>query len=137
VDFEVIKTPLGDGEALSVAVFGELDLASCERLKPALDEAVFARRPLILDLSGCSFIDSSGLRVVVQVAQDLTGDGEDRAVPMAIVAGEGSAVRKMLALTAIDLRTPVFEAPDEATTWIDGRQKPNGQPNSSSKDALP
>ena len=38
MDFEVIKTPLGDGEALSVAVFGELDLASCERLKPALDE---------------------------------------------------------------------------------------------------
>jgi len=55
VDFEVIKTTLGDGEALSVAVFGELDLATCERLKPALDGAVFARRPLVLDLSGCSF----------------------------------------------------------------------------------
>ena len=130
MDFEVIKTPLGDGEALSVAVFGELDLETCERLKPALDGAVFARRPLVLDLSGCSFIDSSGLRVVVQVAQDLTGDGEDRAVPMAIVAGEGSAVRKMLALTAIDLRVPVFESPDEATTWLDDSQKPNGQPNS-------
>ena len=136
VDFKVITTPLGDGKALSVAVYGELDLASCERLKPALDEAVFARRPLILDLSGCSFIDSSGLRVVIQVARDLSGNGEDRAVPMAVVAGEGSAVRKMLALTAIDLRTPVFEAPDEATTWLDGRQKPNGQPNSSSN-ALP
>ena len=126
----MITTPLGDGEALSVAVYGELDLANCQRLKPALDEPVFARRPLILDLSGCSFIDSSGLRVVVQVARDLTGDGEDRGVSMAVVAGEGSAVRKMLALTAIDLRIPVFESPDEATTWLDDSQKPNGQPNS-------
>jgi hypothetical protein len=37
LDFEVITSPLGDGEALPVAVYGELDLASCERLKPTLD----------------------------------------------------------------------------------------------------
>jgi anti-anti-sigma factor len=100
------------------------------RLKPALDGAVFARRPLILDLSACSFIDSSGLRAVLQVARDLTGDREERAVSMAVVAGEDSAVRKMLALTAIDLLVPVFESQDEANTWLDGSQKPNGQPNS-------
>jgi hypothetical protein len=39
-------------------------------LKAALDQAVFARRPLILDLEGCSLIDSSGLRLVIQVAQN-------------------------------------------------------------------
>jgi anti-anti-sigma factor len=127
VDFEVITTPIGDGDALSVAVHGELDLASCERLKPALDEAVFARRPLILDLNGCSFIDSSGLRLVVQVAHDLTGEDEERAVPMAVIAAESSPVRKMLTLTAIDLRLPVFEAAAEATKWLDGRRKPNGE----------
>jgi anti-anti-sigma factor len=135
VDFEVITTPTADGDGLSVAVYGELDLATCERLKPALDEAVFARRPLILDLDGCTFIDSSGLRLVIQVARDLGGEG-GRTVPVAVVAEEDSAVRRMLALTAIDLRIPVFETADEAAAWLDGRRKANGELESSSKDAL-
>jgi anti-anti-sigma factor len=125
VDFEVITTSSAGGEGLSVAVRGELDLANCERLKPALDEAVFARRPLILNLNDCSFIDSSGLRLVIQVAQDLAGEGEDGAVPMAVIAAESSAVRKMLTLTAIDLRIPVFETHDEATGWLEGGLKPD------------
>ena len=135
VDFEVITTPIGNGDALSVAVYGELDLASCERLKPATDEAVFARRALILDLSSCSFIDSSGLRLLVQIARDLTGEGDDRAVPMGVVAGEDSPVRKMLALTAIDLRIPVFETAAEANKWLSGKPKPNGELKPSSMDS--
>jgi hypothetical protein len=46
---------------------------------------------------------------------------------MAVIAAEDSPVRKMLILTAIDLRIPVFETSDEAAAWLDGRRKPNGE----------
>jgi hypothetical protein len=41
VEFGVEATPIGDGHALLIAVNGELDLSSCDQLKPAADEAVF------------------------------------------------------------------------------------------------
>jgi anti-anti-sigma factor len=92
VNLGVETTAIGDSRALLVAVSGELDLSTCDQLKPAADESVFGRRPLILDLSRCAFIDSSGLRLVLQIATELT-DGGGPEVPMAIVAGE-SAMRR-------------------------------------------
>jgi anti-sigma B factor antagonist len=124
MDFEVETSPTADGNGLLVAVCGELDMASCERLKPAGDEAVFGRRPLILDLSACSFIDSSGLRLMLQIHRGLTED-DAPSVPMAIVIGN-SATRKMFSLTAIDHTIPLFDTLEEALEWLKDEQRHNG-----------
>jgi anti-anti-sigma factor len=51
-----------------VRVEGELDLAVADQLKRAIDGAVGG--PVLVDLSGCSFIDSTGIAVVLLARRD-------------------------------------------------------------------
>src|SRR5882757_8598191 len=53
---------------------GELDLATVETLRAALDGIERAGR-LVLDLRGLSFIDSTGLRLLVSLHQRAQRDG--------------------------------------------------------------
>jgi anti-sigma B factor antagonist len=52
---------------------GELDLATVETLRGTLDVGSAAR--LVLDLRALSFIDSTGLRLLVELHQRAQGDG--------------------------------------------------------------
>lgn len=56
-----------NGEVAQISLEGELDLASAPELERRLHE-LEARRPakLIVDLSALSFLDSTGLRVLLQ-----------------------------------------------------------------------
>ncbi len=56
--------------ATVVAVTGEVDLATATDLSAHLD-GVDTSRVVVVDLSGVSFIDSSGLNVLVQLRQKL------------------------------------------------------------------
>ena len=50
-----------------VAAHGELDLSSVDVLRGALDEAVrLGGREIVLDLSGLTFIDSTGLHLLIE-----------------------------------------------------------------------
>lgn len=123
MNFEVDSSPIGNGGALRVAVHGELDIASSERLKRAADAASVGLQPLILDLSDCAFIDSRGLGLILQIHKELTGrDG--RSVAMAIVIGE-SVTRRLFTLTAIDRTVPLFPTLEQAGSWLDTQRKPN------------
>jgi anti-anti-sigma factor len=51
-----------------VRVEGELDLAVADQLKRAIDGAVGG--PVLVDLSECSFIDSTGIAVVLLARRD-------------------------------------------------------------------
>jgi anti-sigma B factor antagonist len=117
VKLGIEASTLGDGRAMLVAVSGELDLSTCDQLKPAADDAVFGGRPLILDLSGCTFIDSSGLRLVLQIANGLA----EEEVPIAVVAAGESSVRKLFSLTAIDQTIPLFDTREEALASLGGK----------------
>ena len=55
-------------EAASVLVSGEVDIATAQRLDDALREALGYARLVVLDLRRTSFMDSCGLRVVVDTA---------------------------------------------------------------------
>lgn len=131
MDFGIDTTPTADGEGLVLAVHGELDLATAEELARPAQEAIAGRRPLIVDLTACSFLDSSGLRVLLQVHAALQ-DGNGPAVPMAVVIG-GSPAGRLLSLTEVDKRLSVFTARQEADEWLASAWKPNGKPRASSK----
>lgn len=65
--------PQPDG---SILVGGELDLASAPRLRAALQSRIDAAKDeVILDVSGLTFCDSSGLSVLVWAHQTLLGTG--------------------------------------------------------------
>ena len=106
-----------DGTEVSrISIEGELDIATVEQVEKAADAAIAARRPVVVDLAKCPFMDSTGLHWIVLVHQALTDEvGLD--APMAIVA-RSSGVLRLLSVTTIDERIPVFRTEDEALTAL-------------------
>ncbi len=94
-----VEETVGDG-AVTIALVGELDLASVPVLERRL-EAVERDRPgrIVIDLTGLSFIDSSGLRVLL-LAAGRAREGEHEL----LLTQPTDAVRRVLEMTgALDL----------------------------------
>jgi len=56
-------------------VAGEIDLSTADQLRTALEEALSAGPDVVIDMAAVTFFDASGLRVVLQVAESLNGQG--------------------------------------------------------------
>jgi anti-sigma B factor antagonist len=85
-----------------VAVRGELDIATSPQVRELLAEVARDEdQPLVIDLTRCDFIDSTGLAALLHGAKPAQ-NGESR---VAIVSPAGD-VRRMLELTAIDQSIP-------------------------------
>jgi anti-anti-sigma factor len=77
---------------------GEVDLSNASELERAIADAVpNSASGLVLDLSALSYIDSSGVRLVVSLAGSLKWRGQE----LVIAAPEGSACRRVLTLAGI------------------------------------
>jgi anti-sigma B factor antagonist len=64
------------GERATVRVGGEIDLTSAPQLDDGLQELINGSvTHLTLDLSGVSFMDSTGLRVLLKTSKLLEGTG--------------------------------------------------------------
>jgi len=104
-----------DGGTYVVDVVGELDSYSAPRLEQELscvlaDEAT----GVVVDLSQCSFIDSTGLRVLVGTSKRLTS----YVGPLVLVSSDRT-LRKLLEVTGL---AAVFEThPTRADALADGR----------------
>jgi anti-sigma B factor antagonist len=68
---------------------------------------------LILDLAGVEFMDSSGLRVLLHLQRELSG--EQGAL---VLLGPTDEVRKILTLTGLDQHLAVAATPAEAQTLL-------------------
>jgi len=66
-EFEIVIDTSGSGRR--IAVRGDLDLATVESLRPALDDALDAREPTTLELSECTFLDSSALKAIADASR--------------------------------------------------------------------
>ncbi len=81
-----------------VVVRGEVDLVTAPRLEAVVEEAILdhgAPRPLLVDLEECTFLDSSGLAILLRASDRL---GEDRG--LAIVCPPAGAPARLLELAA-------------------------------------
>src|SRR5436190_11864031 len=90
-----------------VALAGEFDLAGIQRFDAVMTE-LEATRPdaIVIDLSGLSFMDSSGLRALV-MADHRAHDAGRR---LAIVPGP-PPVRRVFEITQLDDRLDLIESP--------------------------
>ena len=60
-------TSHSEGETVRLALEGELDLASAGQVQDGLAEAeASAARRIVIDLDGLAFIDSTGLRTLIE-----------------------------------------------------------------------
>jgi anti-anti-sigma factor len=109
--FEASSVELEDGVRV-VAVRGELDLGTAPGLEGPLEDAVGAAEPLLIDLTECEFIDSTGIAMIVRAWQRLAnGDGtRDRLV----ICSATEQVRRVLEITGLELSIPVHASREEA-----------------------
>jgi anti-anti-sigma factor len=94
-------------EAQLVRVAGEIDAGTAGALRHCLRSARNERATLLLDLSDVSFLDSSGLRVLL----DASRTAADTDWPFFIVR-PSSAVRRLIALTGTATDLALVESRD-------------------------
>jgi anti-anti-sigma factor len=85
-------------QSLELALAGELDMAATFKLEPQLDRLLDAPdlRRLEFDLAGVSFVDSSGLGLLLAMRER----AHDRGIAMAIVS-VSAPVRRILDVSGI------------------------------------
>ena len=91
-----------------VRVDGELDMATTPEFEEVVDD-VGAGSRLVIDLSKCTFLDSSAVRVLVSVARD----AEETGGTVAVVAADPGILR-VLEIAAVDRMLPVHATLDSA-----------------------
>jgi anti-sigma B factor antagonist len=102
LDFDLTVAPDPQG-GRRITLRGELDLGTTGRLEAALVEA---GRPVVLDLSRLSFMDSTGVRVLLEAAER-AGDG------LRIVPPAGGDARVTIEETGIGALLPLAADPKE------------------------
>jgi anti-sigma B factor antagonist len=115
MDFGVATLRLGR-RAYSITVSGELDLFTCGELQAELARVDRDVAWALVDLSDVTFIDSTGLALLVRFAQRLRG----RRGGVVLVVGDGS-IGRLLRATHLDYLFEVRDAGDDAVRYLVGR----------------
>jgi anti-anti-sigma factor len=89
-------TVRADEDWCRLEVAGELDMATMGVLRDELARLRAAHRQMVVDLSGLSFVDSSGLRLLLEAQADARRDGWGLAFSTEL----SPAVKRLLDLTA-------------------------------------
>ena len=98
----------------AIRVEGELDLATVGEFEARVARALDGRRRrIMIDLSGCRFIDSSVLAALIQLRAKSGNSDHPR---FAVVAG--AQPLRVLRMTGLDQRIPVFETAQDALNRI-------------------
>ncbi len=88
------STEISEVEGATVIhVRGEIDMATCERLRDAVEPHLGPKQTIVLDLSEVRFMDSSSLRVLEQARGTLTADGGSL-----ILRNPSEAARRLLTM---------------------------------------
>jgi anti-anti-sigma factor len=94
-----------------ISVSGELDLATSPALAGELERASASDASVIvLDLRGVSFMDSTGLSVLVEGQRRA-----DESPPRFVVVKGGDQVSRLLALTGVADRLTLVDAPEQVS----------------------
>jgi anti-sigma B factor antagonist len=117
VPFQVSVDDLGDG-IQAIAVRGELDLGTAPELEGPLEGALErGEGPILVDLSECEFIDSTGIALIVRAWQRLDGAEGSRDL---VICSRNDQVRRVLDVTGLDVSIPVHRSREEALASLRG-----------------
>jgi anti-sigma B factor antagonist len=95
-----------------VALAGELDLSTISRMETALLEQLRQRPAVLVDLSTLSFIDSSGLGILISAFRTANG------TPMGFLIGPDSQVERVFRIAGVDQAMPVFSNRNRALSAL-------------------
>ncbi len=93
-----VTTNYRDGAA-TISVRGEIDMATAARLEEPLGAAIERGVPtVVIDLSGCEFLDSSTLSLLVRAHRDLAARGRR----LSLVVPPTKAIRSIFVFAQLD-----------------------------------
>ena len=106
-----VTVPQSTGAAYAVVVLsGEVDATNSEELYNVLESVVLQRpRLFIVDMSALSFMDSTGLRMLLRSSREL-----DRHGGVLALAAPQVSVARVLQLTRADQLIPVYDSVADA-----------------------
>ena len=94
-----------------VHVRGEIDLSNAETIRSEIINAVPRdARGLVLDLTETTYLDSTGVRLLFELADRL----QSRRQRLVLVVREAALVRRVLVLTKLDDAVPMHDELDDA-----------------------
>ncbi len=112
--FDVHKEQL-DGGIDVITVQGELDMNTAPQLEQRLEEALAdSEASIMLDLSQCEFIDSTGIALIVRSWQRLDRDGGGDGKGRLVLCSHNHQVRRLLKITGVESSISMHERRDEA-----------------------
>jgi len=106
-----VSVDRSDPLASVVTPVGEIDLATAPELGVHLRVAADHDEAVVVDLSGVSFIDSSGFRVLHETAS---------ATSTVLVVPPDSPIATALAIAGLDRLVPVVDAVESAKRHLQG-----------------
>jgi stage II sporulation protein AA (anti-sigma F factor antagonist) len=99
------------GKGAVVVATGEVDLFTAPGLRAALLNAARASARVVVDLTGVTFLDSSGLAVLISALQSAGERGQEASPHL---AGPTPPVRRVLDITRLSEMLPIHETVAEA-----------------------
>ena len=114
--FEIASERDADGVFI-VHVHGELDISHEEELRAELTRGVAENDGgIVVDLTECEFIDSSGVRALLlgREAQGADGDGG------LVIASGSTQIVRILSVMGVDEAIPVHPTVEEAIAELQG-----------------
>jgi anti-anti-sigma factor len=103
-----VRSEQADG-VFVVTVQGELDMNTAADLERELEAPLRAApAPLLIDLSACEFIDSTGIALLVRSWQTLEGNGN------LALCGVADQVRRVLDITGLEQTIPTHPTREQA-----------------------
>ena len=117
--FAVENEELEDG-IRAFTVRGELDLNTAPELEGPLESALSENgdASILIDLSSCEFIDSTGIALIVRgwqrVDREAGGDGKGRLV----ICCSNDQVQRLLKITGVESSISMHPSRDDALTEL-------------------
>jgi anti-sigma B factor antagonist len=115
--FEISSGP-GPEDVYVVHVAGEIDMSHEEQLHAELRRAVEAdAKVIVVDLTECEFIDSSGIRALLLSREEAKPDDGSEALA---VAASSEQILRILGVMGIDQVIPIKPTVEEAAAALSG-----------------
>jgi anti-sigma B factor antagonist len=113
--FEINSRP-GPDDVHFVQIRGEVDMSHEDELRGELRTAVAAKpKGIVVDLTECEFIDSSGVRALLLSREEQ--HPEDGAEPLAVAASSEQILR-ILSVMGLDRVIPIRPTAEEAAAAL-------------------
>ncbi len=99
-----------DGGIRVFTVRGELDMNTASELEQALESALSDEKPAVmLNLSDCEFIDSTGIALIVRTWQRLDRDAGNGGKGKFVLCCVNHQVRRLLKITGVESSITLHE----------------------------